>query len=203
MARRAYRRPTVPWRAAIPDQPGDSAAFRQFLRRVWQEDVARLVRDRRAAQRTKSARVAGKAAAATGLFVDALLGLRGKPFTRFMAVMGASVGAMLPDVWDWKWLRESATPAQRDAFAEGVRRRVAALPESDALELFELAPTATRDELKRAWRDVLQRWHPDKAPSEATRPEYHLRFLAYKAAYERLAQAYDEGRLPRPSASAR
>lgn len=203
MARRAYRRTMVPWRAAIPAQPGDSAAFRRFLRRVWQEDVARLVDDRRAAQRTKSARVAGKAAAATGLFVDALLGLRGKPFTRFMTVMGTSVGAMLPDVWDWKWLRESATPAQRDAVAEDVRRRAAALPEADALELFELAPTATRDELKRAWREVLQHWHPDKAPDETTRAEYHLRFLAYKTAYERLAQAYDEGRLPMPSAGVR
>lgn len=182
---------------AIGGTGSDNAAFRQFLRRVWREDVARLVQDRRAAQRTKAARVTGKAAAATGLFVDALLGLKGKPFARFMTVMGASVGAMLPDVWDWKWLRESTTTAEREVIADRVRQRATELPDTAALELFGLAPTASRDDLKQAWRDVLQRWHPDKAPDKAATAEYHVRFLAYKAAYELLCTAYDEGRLPR------
>lgn len=177
-------------------RPRDNDAFRRFIRRVWRDDVAPLLRDRRAEQRRKSARVAGKAAAAGGLLVDGILGLKGKPFTRFMTVMGASLGAMLPDVWDWKWLRESADAGQREVVAEQVRRRAAELPEADALELFGLAATASRDDLKHAWRAILQRWHPDKAPDDAARAEYHVRFLAYKAAYERLGRAYDDGRLP-------
>lgn len=175
----------------------DNEAFRRFLRRVWREDVSPLLRGCRAAQREKSARVAGKAAAATGLFVDSVFHLKGKPFTRFMTVVGSRLGALLPDVWDWKWLRDSANAAQRKVVAEQVRRRAAELPEAGALALFGLSPSAPREQLKGAWRDVLQHWHPDKAPDDRQRAEYHVRFLAYKAAYERLCRAYDDGRLPR------
>lgn len=172
-------------------------AFRRFLRRVWQDDVRPKLRDERAAQRARTARFAGKAAGATGLFVDTILRLKGRPFGRAMTVMGASLGAMLPDMWDWRWLRESASDAQRKFVGDRVRRRAAKLPEADALDLFGLRPSATQDDLKHAWRSVLQRWHPDKAPDDTTRHEYHVRFLAYKAAYERLSEAYDAGRLPR------
>ncbi len=180
-------------------QPADNEAFRRFLRRVWRDDVAPLLRDARAAQRTRAARVTGKAAAATGLLVDGVLGLKGKPFTRFLTVMGTSLGAMLPDVWDWEWLRDAATPDERQAAAEQVERRAAGLPEADALALFELPATASREDLKHAWREVSLRWHPDKAPDAAARDEYHVRFVAYQAAYERLSRAYDEGRLPAPA----
>jgi hypothetical protein len=181
----------------MPSAANETEAFRRFLRRVWQEDVGPLLRDRRAVQRKKSARVAGTAAAGAGLLLDGLFRLRGKPFTRFMTVVGSSLGAMLPDVWDWEWLRDSADAAEQAAVAEGVRRGAARLPEAEALELFGLSEATTPDELKQAWREILQRWHPDKAPDEPRRLEYHLRFLAYKEAYERLRQAYDEGRLPR------
>ncbi|HPM24833.1 MAG TPA: J domain-containing protein [Phycisphaerae bacterium] len=178
-------------------QPQDNEAFRRFLRHVWRDHVTPLLRDQRAEQRKKAARVGGKFAAATGLFVDGLLGLKGKPFGRFMTVMGSSLGALLPDVWDWEWLRESAAPAEREVVQEQVCRAAAELPEADALALFDLDASATREELKHVWRDVLQRWHPDKAPDEQSRAEHHVRFLAYKTAYERLCRAYDEGRLPR------
>lgn len=180
----------------MPTAPADNLAFRRFLRRVWEHDIAPLLRDRRAGQRRKSARVAGKMAAAAGLLVDGVFGLKGKPFTRFMTVMGASLGALLPDVWDWEWLRERADAVEREVVAEQVRARAAELPEADALELFDLPPAASRDELKHAWRQLLQRWHPDKAPDECRRAEYQVRFLAYKTAYERLCAAYDAGRLP-------
>ncbi len=182
--------------ATRPNPNSDNEAFRRFLRRVWREDVTPLLRDQRAAQRKKVARATGKFAAATGLFVDSVLGLKGKPFARFMTVLGSSLGAMLPDVWDWQWLRETAAPAQRQVVAEQVRRRAAELPEADALELFDLPATAAREDLKHAWRAVLQRWHPDKACTSAARAEHHVRFLAYKTAYERLCRAYDEDRLP-------
>lgn len=173
----------------------DNEAFRRFLRRVWREDVAPLLKDRRAQQRKKAARVGGKAAAAAGLLVDGVFGLKGKPFTRFMTVMGTSLGALLPDAWDWQWLR-AADEQERAVVDEQVQRRAAKLPEADALELFDLAPTASRDELKTAWRVILQRWHPDKAPDDAARREHHVRFLAYKTAYERLTAAYEAGTLP-------
>jgi hypothetical protein len=182
-----------------PSQPGD-AALGKLLRRVWRSDVEPLLRGTRAAQRRRSARVGGKVAATGGLVLDTLFRLRGKPFTRAMSVMGSSLGAMLPDVWDWKWLRSSATREQRKVVADQVRRRAAELPEADALALFDLPPSTTREQLKQAWRTISQRWHPDKAPSDAERPEYHVRFIAYQAAYERLCRAYDEGRLPQSGA---
>ena len=119
-----------------PRASGENEAFRRFLRRVWRDDVAPLLHDHRAAQRKKTARVGGKLAAASGLFVDGLLGLKGKPFTRFMTVMGSSLGAMLPDVWDWQWLREIADGAEREIAAAAVERHAAALPEAAALALF-------------------------------------------------------------------
>lgn len=178
-----------------PSQPTD-AALGKFLRRVWRSDVEPLLRGKRAAQRRKSARVGGKVAATGGLVLDTLFRLRGRPFTRAMSVMGSSFGALLPDVWDWGWLRSSATREQRKVVADQIKRRAAELPEADALALFDLPATASQEQLKQAWRTVSQRWHPDKAPSEAERPEHHVRFVTYQAAYERLCQAYDEGRLP-------
>lgn len=178
--------------SAVPDND----VFRAFLRRTWREDIAPSLRDHRAAQRRKVARATGKAAAATGLLLDTVFGLKGKPFARFMTVVGSNLGAILPDVWDWQWLRESASSAEREVVDRHVSRRARALPEADALALFGLPPTATRADLKVAWREAAQRWHPDKAADAAARNEHHLRFLAYQAAYERLCAAYDAGRLP-------
>lgn len=172
------------------------AALGRFLRRVWKKDVEPLLRDRRARQRRRAARAGGRIAATGGLVLDSLLGLRGRPFTRAMTVMGSSLGALLPDVWDWKWLRGTATEQQRRVVREQVKRRAAELPEVDALELFGLNGRSSRTELKAAWRAASQRWHPDKAADEAARAEHHVRFIAYQAAYRRLAAAYEEGRLP-------
>ncbi len=189
--------------AAMPARLAENEAFRRFLRRVWREDIAPLLADRRGPQRKKAARVGGKAAAAAGLFVDGVLGLKGKPFTRFLTVLGSSLGALLPDAWDWHWLGQSASDDDRQVISEQVRRRAAQLHETDALALFGLPADASRDELKHVWRQVLLRWHPDKAPDQRHRHEYHLRFLAYKTAYERLCAAYEAGRLPLSRASGR
>lgn len=180
----------------MPPSP-DSEAFRRFLRRVWQADVQPLLGDQRAAQRRYSARVGGRVAAAGGLFVDAFLGLRGRPFTRALTVLGARVGALLPDVWDWQIFR-SATPEQRATIAARVEDRAATLEDREALELLGLTEQATPDDLRSAWHAASRRWHPDKAPDDAQRQEYHVRFLVYKGAYERLRAAYADGRLPKP-----
>ena len=182
-------------------RPPDDEAFRRFLRRVWQNDVGPLLRGERAEQRRKSARAAGKVAATTGLVVDSLLRLKGKPFTRFMTVVGSTAGAILPDAWDWKWLRERAAPREQKVVERQVARRAADLPLAEALALFHLTPSASREQLKHAWREISNRWHPDKAPDDARRAEYHLRFVAYQAAYERLRQAYEDGRLPKRMAN--
>ncbi|MFQ5805129.1 MAG: J domain-containing protein [Phycisphaerae bacterium] len=172
-------------------------ALRRFLRRVWRADIEPLLRGKYAAQRRKSARVGGKVAATGGLVLDSLFRLRGRPFTRAMSVMGSSLGAMLPDVWDWNWFRASADEADQKVVTDQVKRRAAQLPEADGLALFGLAPTASYEQLKHAWRITSQRWHPDKAADTRHRTEYQVRFVAYQAAYERLCRAYDEGRLPR------
>lgn len=172
----------------------ESEAFRRFIRRVWRDDVTPLLRDR-ADQRRKAARVTGRIAAGTGLAIDSLLRLRGRPFTRFMTVVGSSFGAMLPDVFDWSWLRSADVDAQR-TMVDAARRRGADLGDAEALELFELGPGASVDDLKRAWHAMAHRWHPDRAPDEAARAEHHVRFVTYQAAYERLRAAYEAGRLP-------
>ena len=176
------------------NRPADEA-FRRFLRRTWREDVAPLLKDRQAARRKKSARVTGRVAGTAGLAVDSLFHLKGRPFTRFMTTMGGSVGAMLPDVWDWNWF-QAAGAAVRRLTEKKVRRAAAELPEADALTLFGLTPASSAEDLKTAWREVSKRWHPDKAPNDEARGEYQLRFVAYGAAHERLCDAFEAGRLP-------
>lgn len=169
----------------------------EFVRRVWREDVAPLLRDRRAAQRRASARVGGRVAASAGLLLDGLLGLRGKPFTRFMTVVGSSLAALVPDVLDWKWLGESADEADRHATDEQLRRRVAGLEQAEALGLFGLTERDSFENLRQSWRAAARRWHPDRAASPAQAAEHRLRFVTYRAAYERLKSVYESGRLPR------
>jgi len=176
----------------------ESEAFRRFLQRVWREDVTPLLRGPRAVQRRRAARVTGQVAASAGLLVDSLLRLKGRPFSRFLTVFGSTVGALLPDAWDWNWLRERASAAQKKVIADQVERRATELPLAEALALFHLTPTASRARLTQAWREASLRWHPDKAENAAAAAEYQVQFIALRAAYERLCQAYDENRLPQP-----
>jgi len=182
---------------AVPQT--ENEAFRRFLDRLWQRDVLPLLRDARKAQRQRAARVVGTAAAGAGLLLDGVLRLRGRPFTRFLTVVGSTLGALLPDVWDWSWLRDVATPAEQELVADRARSQMEQLPEADALSLFGLSPDASATDLRRAWHDAAQRWHPDKASDEPSRVEYRVRFIVYQAAYERLRRAYEEGRLPVPA----
>jgi hypothetical protein len=171
--------------------------FSRFVQRVWTADVAPLLRGRLAEQRKTGARWGGTTAAAGGALLDGLLRLRGRPFTRAMTVLGSTLGAMVPDLWDWEWLRRSAGDQERRVLDEQVRRRAAELPEDEALSLFDLPASATIEELRHAWRAMSLRWHPDKAPDEARRREYEVRFVTYQSAYNRLSEAFDAGRLPR------
>lgn len=172
-------------------------AMQQFLARVWRDDVGPLLRGRHAAQRRTGARVGGTLAGGAGAVLDGLFRLRGRPFTRALTVLGARLGAIAPDAWTWEWLRSDADAAQRRAVAEGVERQSGGLSDEEALALLDLDPRSTRQELQNAWRAVLLRWHPDRAPDEPRRAEYRVRFLAYQGAYERVRAAFEAGKLPR------
>lgn len=175
--------------------------FSRFVQRVWTSDVAPLLRGRHADQRRTAARWGGTTAAAGGALLDGLLRLRGRPFTRAMTVLGSTMGAMVPDLWDWNWLRTSADDPERRAVDEQMRRRAAELPDDEALALFDLPANASLEELRHAWRAMSLRWHPDKAPDEGRRREYELRFVTYQSAYNRLCAAFEAGRLPRGAAA--
>lgn len=181
------------------NRPASDEALKRFLQRVWRQDVAPLLRDRQARLRKKTAATTGRVAATGGLLLDSLLHLRGRPFTRFMTVMGTTLGAMLPDAWNWEWVRRMS-PAERRKTHEHVARQAAELSARDALALFDLSASSSRDDLRQAWRRVSQRWHPDKAADDDLRVEYQTRFVAYRAAYERLVSLYDAGELPRSAA---
>jgi hypothetical protein len=182
----------------MPDKPATESsddAMRRFFRRVWKNDVTPLLADKRGQQRAKSARIAGMAAASAGALADGLFRLRGKPFTRAMTVLGTSLGAMLPDIWDWRWFRE-ASDEQKRVVTEQVRRRAAELEDAEALALFGLKPDAPREALRSRWRQISRENHPDRATRDEQRAEYTLRFVAYNEAHQRLCEAYDQGRLP-------
>jgi len=163
-------------------------ALGRFLNRVWRADVAPLLKGSRAAQRRRTARAVGKFATGAGLLIDSLARLRGRPFTRSMAVLGSTFGAMLPDVWDWRWLRR-ATDAQRRKVQQTLERRAGEMRRSEALAILGLPRDAGQDEIKAAWRAAAARWHPDKARDEARRAEHQLRFITLRAAYDSLTGA--------------
>lgn len=173
----------------------DCDAFHRFLRRVWERDVRPLLTGAQQQRRSRFARAGGRAAAAAGLMIDGLLRLRGRPFTRFLTVMGASAGAILPDMFEWDCFA-ALRPEERAAAEQAVERAARDAPDAEALTLLGLSPGASLDDLKAAWRKRAQQWHPDKAPDECSRAEHQLRFVTYQAAYERLLAAYEAGRLP-------
>ncbi len=181
---------------ANQDTRDTADAFERFLRRVWRAEVAPKLAGRRRRGRATGARVGGTIAGLGGTLLDRLFGLRGRPFARAGTVLGASVGAILPDVWDWEWLRR-ASAAQYKAVAGRVREHAARLEDDEALALLGLHAGATAEDVRRAWHAASKRWHPDLAPDGATRREHALRFVTLNAAHERLCDALESGRLPR------
>ena len=55
----------------------------------------------------------------------------------------------------------------------------------EARDILELGPTATRQEITRAYRRSARRWHPDRAP-EGREEEYRAHMQQVNAAYQRL-----------------
>lgn len=172
-------------------------ALRGFFERVWRDDVRPLLAGRQNATRRRLASWGGQTAAATGALLDGAFRLRGRPFTRSLTVLGATLGALLPDAWDWNWWKSELDPQTRARVSQRIRSAAEQLSEDAALALLDLDPDASAEQLRSAWRAAALRWHPDKAPSVEQQREYQLRFMAYQAAYRRLQAAYAAGDLPR------
>lgn len=178
------------------DRTNEDAQLRAILDRIWQHDVRPLLSDRHADQRRTTARLSTRAAVAAGGLLDKALRLRGRPFTRSLAVLGGAGGALLPDLWNWSWWRARDAETQA-AIQDRIARRAAELSDEEALRLLDLSPTASAEDARAAWHVIAQRWHPDKATDEADRRERHLRFVIYEQAYRQIQAAHAAGRLPR------
>lgn len=65
-----------------------------------------------------------------------------------------------------------------------------------ALKLLELRESASREELRAAWRSKAEQWHPDRA-ADSRKEEFYERYRALQSAFDCLSRAHNEGRLPR------
>ncbi len=65
----------------------------------------------------------------------------------------------------------------------------------EARDILELASTATRQEITRAYRRAARRWHPDRAP-EGLEEEYRAHMQQVNAAYQRLKEFLENYRFP-------
>jgi hypothetical protein len=164
--------------------PPSNDPMQRFYARVWRENVVPHLKDRHAEQRRRTAAAGTRVASATGRALDSLLKLRGKPFQRSMTVLGARLGALLPDVWDWRWFREEASPETRRAVKEAVAREARYGSVEEACGLLGVRWPPSEEVLQEAWRRVAYECHPDRARSAEERHERELRFVACQAAYE-------------------
>lgn len=179
----------------MPSQPDPAdEAFRRLMERVWQRDVAPLLRGKYAQHRATGAKIGGKAAAGMGLALDRLFGLKGRPFQRSLGVLGSTLGAVVPDAWDSSW-QQRADAADRRTVEDQVQHEAAMLELREAAALLGLTNLNDREALRAAWHVQAKRWHPDIAPAEQ-REAHRIRFVACQAAYERLNAAFERGELP-------
>lgn len=63
----------------------------------------------------------------------------------------------------------------------------------EARELLDLAPKASRKELRAAYRRAARRWHPDRAPA-SEEAEYRAHMQQVNIAYQRLLQFIEDYR---------
>lgn len=167
--------------------------LRDFYRRLWEHRIYPQLSAEDAERQAQRTRQTARWASASGRFLDSLLGLRGRPFTRAFTSLGVDLS--MPKAWDWQWFgqQSEATRAQLNAEAEA---EVARLEIEQALALFGLSRSATEEELKAAWRVAAHRWHPDRAHTAEEREQAHSHFVTLQAAYERLLTAYQAGKIP-------
>ena len=173
--------------------PTTDEKLHAFYRRLWEKRILPQLSAENAPRQEKRTRRTARWASASGRFVDSLLGLRGKPFTRAFTSIGVDLS--MPQTWDWKWFGRQ-TQATRERLNAEAEAAAAKLEFDEALSLFGLSGSASHDDLKAAWRAAAHRWHPDRARSEEERQQAHSHFVTLQAAYERLRAAYEAGKIP-------
>lgn len=63
----------------------------------------------------------------------------------------------------------------------------------EAREILELGPSATRRQIRQAYRRAARRWHPDRAP-QGKEEEYRARMQQINAAYRRVVEFLEDYR---------
>jgi hypothetical protein len=173
--------------------PDADDSLQRFYRRLWQQRILPSLSHEQQDKQLHRTRQTARWASAGGRFIDSLLGLRGRPFTRALTSLGVDLS--LPKTWDWNWVsRQSDQTRQRiDSAAQAETAR---LENTQALALFGLDPSASLDDLRAAWHAAAHRWHPDRARTDEQRCQAHTRFITLQATYTHLCSQYKAGKLP-------
>lgn len=166
------------------------------LRQSWLEDLLPLLQDRSMSTRVGRAGLFAVIGAVVGEVADVACQAYFKKKLGFGAILGgaagAAAGAFTPEIMDWAAAYERLDEGQREYVDERVRERVASQELIEQLSYFDLSPTATADELRKAWKRKAAELHPDRNKAS----DAHVRFVALNAAHERLRDAYASGQLP-------
>jgi hypothetical protein len=165
------------------------------LRQSWLEDLLPLLQDRSISTRVGRAGLFGVVGAVVGEIADMACQAyfkRKLGIGTLLGAAGAAVGAFSPEIMDWAAAYERLDADQREYVDERVRKRVVSQELIEQLSYFDLPPTATADELRKAWKRKAAEFHPDRNKAS----DAHVRFVALNAAHERLRDAYACGELP-------
>lgn len=168
-----------------------------ILREIWIRDVAPILNDQTHAARIGRAGLFSVVGLVIGEILDFLCYLIFRRKTGFGGMIGGSLGAAVgtfsPEILDWSHAWAKLSPEQREHVDHCVREKVVGRELSQNLELLELTPQATFEDMLKGYRRVVAKYHPDRNPDD---PRAHRRLVAINAAREQLQLAYAKGLLP-------
>jgi hypothetical protein len=85
--------------------PDADDSLQRFYRRLWQQRILPSLSHEQQDKQLHRTRQTARWASAGGRFIDSLLGLRGRPFTRALTSLGVDLS--LPKTWDWNWVPDN------------------------------------------------------------------------------------------------